>query len=72
MCPATDNYLTEYLDKNNSPIRIDNRVAADVITHAREVLGMARRGAKVIFPDVFHIYHSLEGKIEAETADKIR
>lgn len=49
MCPATGNYLTPYIDKNSCPIRIDNRVAADVTKNAWDVLAMAKRGAKVIF-----------------------
>lgn len=60
MCPATNKYLTPYIDKYDCPIRIDNRVAADVIKNARDVLAMAKRGAKVIFPDVFKIYRGLE------------
>ncbi|MDO4340126.1 MAG: hypothetical protein Q4C91_18880 [Eubacteriales bacterium] len=63
MCPATGNYLTPYIDKNHCPIRIDNRVAADVIKNARDVLAMAKHGVKVIFPDVFKIYHSLEQQL---------
>lgn len=63
MCPATNKYLTAYIDKNNCPIRIDDRVAADVEKNARSVLAMAKRGAKVIFPDVFKIYHELEQHI---------
>lgn len=64
MCPATEKYLTAYIDKNNQPIRIDDRIASDVIKNAREVLGMARRGAKVIFPDVFTIYRGLEQQLK--------
>lgn len=64
MCPATDRYLTAYIDKNNCPIRIDGRIAADVIHHARGVLAMAKRGAKVIFPDVFSIYQELERQLQ--------
>ncbi len=63
MCPATSKYLTAYIDKNNCPIRIDDRIAADVEKNARHVLAMAKRGAKVIFPDVFKIYHELEQHI---------
>ena len=63
MCPATSKYLTAYIDKNNCPIRIDDRIAADVEKNARHVLAMAKRGAKVIFPDVFKIYHELEHHI---------
>ena len=63
MCPATSKYLTAYIDKNNCPIRIDDRIASDVEKNARHVLAMAKRGAKVIFPDVFKIYHELEQHI---------
>lgn len=64
MCPATEMYLTAYTDKNDQPIRIDGRVAADVTKNAREVLAMAKRGAKVIFPDVFRIYRELERQLD--------
>ena len=60
MCPATKDYLTAYTDKNNMPICIDGRIAADVSKNARTALAMARRGAKVIFPDIFTIYNVLE------------
>ena len=63
MCPAIERYLTPYTDKNNQPIRIDDRIAADVRQHAQEVLALAKRGAKVIFPDVFTIYQSLENQL---------
>lgn len=66
MCPATEKYLTAYIDKNKQPIRIDDRVAADIEKNARAVLGMAKRGAKVIFPDVFKIYHGLEEQLVKE------
>ena len=51
---------------NECPIRIDNRVASDVERNARSVLAMAKRGAKVIFPDVFKIYHSFEQQLPQE------
>ena len=60
MCPVTESYLTVYTDRNHTPIRLDDRIVRDVTKHAREVLAIARRGAKVIFPDVFKIYHELE------------
>ena len=63
MCPATEKYLTPYIDKNNSPIRIDNRVAEDVVKNAHEVLALAKRGAKVVFPDIFKIYSGLEQQL---------
>lgn len=60
MCPATMKYLTPYLDKNHHPIRIDQRVAADIERNARQVLAIARRGGHVIFPDVLKIYAALQ------------
>lgn len=67
MCPATNKYLTAYIDKNKCPVRIDNRVATDVETNARYVLALAKRGAKVIFPDIFKIYHELEQQLRQNT-----
>ena len=64
MCPATEKYLTPYIDKNKQPIRIDGRVAADVEKNARSALALAKRGAKVIFPDVFAIFHGLEQQLQ--------
>ena len=52
------------IDKNNCPIRIDDRIAVDIEKNARHVLAMAKRGAKVIFPDVFKIYHGLEQQLQ--------
>ena len=46
MCPATENYLTPYIDKNKQPIRIDGRVAADVEKNARNVLAWQNAGQK--------------------------
>lgn len=63
MCPATEQYLIEYIDKNSCPIKIDNRVSSDVIKNARDVLAMAKHGVKVVFPDIFEIYHQLEQQL---------
>lgn len=59
--------MTAYIDKNNCPIRIDDRIAADIEKNARHVLAMAKRGAKVIFPDVFKIYCGLEQQLQQNT-----
>lgn len=74
MCPSTQEYLTPYIDKNNCPIRISSAVSTDVIKNAHIVLAMARRGAKVIFPDVFKIYQTLEQQllIQSQTNSKLR
>ncbi len=65
MCPATKKYLIAYIDKNNMPIRIDNRLAEDVSRNAQAVLAMAKRGAKVVFPDIFQIYRGLEQQLQS-------
>ncbi|HIR13772.1 MAG TPA: hypothetical protein IAB31_07600 [Candidatus Choladousia intestinavium] len=49
---------------HRQPIRIDGRVAADVEKNARNVLALAKRGAKVIFPDVFKIFRDLEKQLQ--------
>lgn len=69
MCPATEKYLTPYIDKNKQPIQIDGRVAADVEKNARSVLALAKRGAKVIFPDVFTIFKGLEQQLQQAEAE---
>lgn len=69
MCPATEKYLTPYVDKNKQPIRIDGRVAADVEKNARQVLALAKRGAKVIFPDVYAIFQGLVQQIQQAEAE---
>ncbi len=66
MCPATEKYLIAYIDKNNTPIRIDDRIAEDVSKNARLVLAKAKRGAKVVFPDIFKIYQALEQQMQSE------
>ena len=63
MCPATEKYLTAYVDKFNMPIRIDNRVSEEVIKNSRFVLALAKRGKKVIFPDIKTIYSQLEKEL---------
>ena len=70
MCPATEKYLTPYIDKNKQPIQIDGRVAADVEKNARSVLALAKRGAKVIFPDVFAIFQGLEQQLQQAEAER--
>jgi hypothetical protein len=57
MCPVTERYIREvYVDKNGVPIQIDGRVVDDIITNAREVLAITKRGARIIFPDVNAIH----------------
>ncbi|MDR3277276.1 MAG: hypothetical protein LBT12_00760 [Oscillospiraceae bacterium] len=53
MCPVIEKYISEiYVDKDNNPIQIDNRIVQDVIANAREVLARTERGADIVFPDI--------------------
>ena len=66
MCPVTEAYISEiYVDKNNVPIRIDDRIVQDVVSNAREVLARHFRGAVLIFPDIVKIYNALRGELES-------
>jgi len=69
MCPVTESYIREvYVDKNGVEIQIDGRIAHDVITNAREVLAISKRGAKIIFPDVTAIHKVLREQIAQQKA----
>ena len=71
MCPATERYIREvYIDKNDVTVRIDSRIAQDVITNAREVLAITKRGARIIFPDVNAIHKTLCEQISHQKAQQ--
>lgn len=64
MCPITEKYIqNEYIDGRASvPVRIDVRFEAELISKAKRVLALQRKGVKLIFPDVL--------KIEKELLDR--
>lgn len=65
MCPVTEKYIAEiYIDKLGNPVRIDDRVALDVVKNAREVIARMKRGTKLIFPDVLRIRSELIRQID--------
>ncbi|MCL2190182.1 MAG: hypothetical protein FWC16_14395 [Defluviitaleaceae bacterium] len=60
MCPVTKSYIREvYTDKKGVAVQIDGRIVRDVVSNAREVLAIAKRGVRIIFPDVNAIYNAL-------------
>jgi hypothetical protein len=61
MCPLTSKYIkNEYIDSvANKPVRIDGVSEKIIISKARKVLALQRRGIKLIFPDVFKIESEL-------------
>lgn len=64
MCPTTENYIaSEYIDRNaQTPVRINEKLEKELITKAKRVLSLQRRGINLIFPNVL--------KIEAELLTK--
>jgi hypothetical protein len=57
MCPITATYIkNEYFDKStNSPVRISRNFEHELVTKAKRVLALQRKGIKLIFPDVLGI-----------------
>ena len=65
MCPVTDKYIREiYVDKNNNPVKIDNRIVEDVVSNAKDVLAKVNRGAKLIFTDALAIKRTLLAELK--------
>lgn len=61
MCPITDEYVNnEYIDSNaNIPVRINGALEQSLISKAKKVLALQRKGSKLIFPDIFAIEQKL-------------
>ena len=65
MCPITDEYMkNEYIDSAaNVPVRIDGVFEQTLISKAKKVLVLQRRGSKLIFPDILSIEEKLKTKL---------
>ena len=57
MCPITSKYIkNKYIDSRaNVPVQIDGVFERVLISKAKKVLALQRKGAKLIFPDVLKI-----------------
>lgn len=68
MCPITDEYVkNEYIDaRANVPVRIDGAFEKSLITKAKRVLALQRKGIKLIFPNVLTIETKLINKMNSE------
>lgn len=64
MCPITEKYIkNEYIDSRASvPVRIDGRFETELISKAKRVLALQRKGVKLVFPDVLKIEKELLGR----------
>ena len=61
MCPITAKYVkNEYLDRvSQIPVRVDGELEQELITKAKRVLALQRKGVNLIFPDVLSIESQL-------------
>ena len=64
MAPVSQEYIqNEYIDPHSSkPVQVDGVFERELIQKAKKVLALQRRGARLIFPDVFKIERSLLGQ----------
>ena len=63
MCPVTDQYIrNEYLDKHSNPVRICERREKTIISQAKKVLNLHRRGTTLIFGDILKIEEELRSR----------
>lgn len=61
MCPLTINYIKdEYRDQRaHTPVRINGALEREVVSKAKKVLALQRKGINLIFPDVLFIERQL-------------
>lgn len=60
MCPIIDKYISnEYKDANDIPVRVEEIFEKELISKAKKVLTLYRKGIKLIFPDVVMIEKKL-------------
>lgn len=61
MCPVTPNYIkNEYIDaKDNVPVRINGALEKELVSKAKRILALQRKGIRLIFPDVLKIEKEL-------------
>lgn len=63
MCPVLPCYIkNEYLDSNSVPVRISGDLEKEIVSKAKRVLALQRKGINLIFPDVMKIEKELTNK----------
>ena len=69
MCPIIPRYIhNEYIDKNGETpvsVKVDGVVEKEIITKAKKVLALKRKGINLIFPDVLTIESALIEQLKA-------
>ena len=61
MCPVIPRYIkNEYIDRSaNIPVKLDGVFEKVLVTKAKKVLALQRKGLNLIFPDVLQIEKEL-------------
>jgi hypothetical protein len=60
ICPVTEKYISEiYVDKNNTPIAINEKTYRDVLKNARTVMHKVKHGTKLVWVDIAVIKNAL-------------
>ena len=63
MCPVTDAYIkNEYLDQHSNSVRICERREKSIISQAKKVLMLQRKGTTLIFGNVLAIEEELRSR----------
>lgn len=61
MIPVTQEYIDEiYSDSNNDPVQIEGNLSKKIVSCAKEVLHLQRKGMNLIFPNVLNIESELK------------
>ena len=58
ICPVPKKYIIPYLDKNNTPIRINGKISKEVIEKTKYVLKKSRYGVKLTFTNIKELYRN--------------
>ncbi len=66
MCPITEIYIKNEYVSSNVPVRIDGILEKELISKAKKVLALQRKGIHLIFPDVM----AIEAKLLKLNKDK--
>lgn len=60
ICPITEEYIeNEYVDSNNIPVRVEEKLEKELISKAKRVIRLTRNGLKLIFIDILKIEKEL-------------
>lgn len=58
--PITEEYIeNEYVDSNNKPVRVEEKLEKELISKAKKVIRLTRNGLKLAFTDILNIEKEL-------------